>query len=159
MVDLELIEKIYQLVYQQKLRGEQRHQLLGHREISRVVETERGVELSLRHALDGALEQRQFDAVVLATGYRRDYHRTLLAGFADYIENYAVDRQYRLQLRAGCPAQIYLQGSCEHSHGLSDTLLSVLSMRSEELVASIFADQPGAQAREPLRLAVASSAS
>lgn len=156
VVDLELIEKIYHLFYQQKLRGDHRHRLLGHREVTTVSTTGADVELSLRNTLDGELDAQAFDAVILATGYRRDYHRTLLAGFADYIESDAVDRQYRLNLRPGCPAQIFLQGSCEHSHGLSDTLLSVLAMRSEELVTSMFAEPNSVQAREPLRLAAAS---
>ncbi|MFI8744028.1 lysine N(6)-hydroxylase/L-ornithine N(5)-oxygenase family protein [Pseudomonas sp. NPDC077186] len=156
VVDLELIEKIYQLFYQQKLRGEHRHRLLGHCEVTAVSTTGAGVQLALRNKLDGALDTQTFDAVILATGYRRDYHRTLLAGLADYIESDAVDRQYRLNLRPGCPAQIFLQGSCEHSHGLSDTLLSVLAMRSAELVAAMFAEPHGLPAREPLRLASAS---
>ena len=94
--------------------------------------------------------------MILATGYRRDYHRTLLAGFADYIEGDEVDRQYRLPLRADCQAQIFLQGGCEGSHGLSDTLLSVLAMRSEELVSSMFVESPSTQVRDSLRLAAGS---
>jgi L-ornithine N5-oxygenase len=34
-------------------------------------------------------------------------------------------------------AGIYLQGCCEASHGLSDTLLSVLAIRSQEVVDAL----------------------
>jgi L-ornithine N5-oxygenase len=78
--------------------------------------------------------------VVLATGYRRDYHLELLAGLEEYIQGSNVDRNYRLPLRAGSEAGIFLQGCCEDSHGLSDTLLSVLAVRSQEVVESIFAE-------------------
>ncbi|MBU1331375.1 MAG: lysine N(6)-hydroxylase/L-ornithine N(5)-oxygenase family protein [Gammaproteobacteria bacterium] len=157
VVDLELIEKLYQLFYQQKVRGDQRHRLFGHREVAAVATTATGVQLSVRNTQTGELEAQAFDAVILATGYCRDYHRTLLAGFADYIESDAVDRQYRLALRPDCPVQVFLQGSCEHSHGLSDTLLSVLAVRSEELVNTMFGDAARAPARESLRLAASAS--
>lgn len=156
VVDLELIEKIYHLFYQQKVRGQHPHRLLTHREVMAVAADDGGVELTLRNTLGGDQHRERFDAVILATGYRRDYHRTLLAGFADYIEGDVVDRQYRLPLRADCQAQIFLQGGCEGSHGLSDTLLSVLAMRSEELVASMFVEPAGVQVRDSLRLAAAS---
>ncbi|MBD9399193.1 lysine N(6)-hydroxylase/L-ornithine N(5)-oxygenase family protein [Pseudomonas sp. PDM11] len=156
VVDLELIEKIYHLFYQQKVRGQHPHRLLTHHEVASVKTEDAGVELSLRNTLSGDQRRERFDVVILATGYRRDYHRTLLAGFADYIQGDGVDRQYRLQLRAECQAQIFLQGGCEDSHGLSDTLLSVLALRSEELVNAMFVDSAGAQKRESLQLAEAS---
>jgi L-ornithine N5-oxygenase len=86
------------------------------------------------------MHSETFDIVVLATGYRRDYHLELLAGVQPYIQGANVDRHYRLPLSAGSEAGIFLQGCCEDSHGLSDTLLSVLAVRSQEVVESIFAE-------------------
>ncbi|KAL2018432.1 hypothetical protein VTK56DRAFT_851 [Thermocarpiscus australiensis] len=52
-----------------------------------------------------------------------------------------VGRDYGVRFSAGAVAPgsgIWLQGCCEATHGLSDTLLSVLSTRSGEMVRSIF---------------------
>ncbi|OAA59686.1 hypothetical protein SPI_05884 [Niveomyces insectorum RCEF 264] len=53
----------------------------------------------------------------------------------------AVARDYHVEFAPGRVAPgsgIWLQGCCEGTHGLSDTLLSVLATRSGEIVASIF---------------------
>ncbi|AEO63767.1 uncharacterized protein THITE_2109366 [Thermothielavioides terrestris NRRL 8126] len=52
-----------------------------------------------------------------------------------------VGRDYGVKFSAGAVAPgsgIWLQGCCEATHGLSDTLLSILSTRSGEMVQSIF---------------------
>ncbi|HEJ4829448.1 TPA: ornithine monooxygenase, partial [Pseudomonas aeruginosa] len=47
-----------------------------------------------------------------------------------------------------CQASIYMQGFCQASHGLSDTLLSVLPVRAEEISGSLYQHlKPGAPAR------------
>ena len=50
-------------------------------------------------------------------------------------------RNYKLDLNKDLvdeDAGIWLQGSNESSHGISDTLLSILATRSGEIVESIF---------------------
>ncbi|KAK0640628.1 L-lysine 6-monooxygenase (NADPH-requiring)-domain-containing protein [Cercophora newfieldiana] len=52
-----------------------------------------------------------------------------------------VERNYGVRFTPGAVAPgsgVWLQGCCEGTHGLSDTLLSVLSTRSGEMVGSIF---------------------
>ena len=137
VVDLELIERIYQTFYLQKLRREPRHQMLAHREIAAVVADEGGLRLTVRDLVAGNQSELGFDVVVLATGYRRDQHRQLLGGLDAHLDGLEPDRNYRLRLRDS-DACVYLQGCCEASHGLSDTLLSVLAIRSQEIVESIF---------------------
>ena len=51
-----------------------------------------------------------------------------------------VERHYRLPMQESCKVNVFLQGCCESSHGLSDTLLSVLAVRSKEIVDSLFAN-------------------
>ncbi|KAF6832274.1 l-ornithine n5-oxygenase [Colletotrichum plurivorum] len=60
-----------------------------------------------------------------------------------------VGRDYRVRYAPGTVAPdsgVYLQGCCEATHGLSDTLLSILSVRSAEVVDSIFPSTPKAKA-------------
>ncbi|GKT67603.1 L-ornithine 5-monooxygenase [Colletotrichum tofieldiae] len=60
-----------------------------------------------------------------------------------------VGRDYRVRYAAGAVAPeagVYLQGCCEATHGLSDTLLSILAVRSAEIIDSIFPSTPRAKA-------------
>ena len=95
----------------------------------------------MRDVLTGHARAERFDALVLATGYRRDTHLALLDGLAphlgDALAQGNVGRDYRLATPAKFKPRIYLQGCCEDSHGLSDTLLSVLAVRSDEIAASL----------------------
>lgn len=57
---------------------------------------------------------------------------------------WAVDRKYAVQFAPGAVAEdagIYLQGCNERTHGLADSLLSVLAVRGGEVVESIFGQQ------------------
>ena len=78
-----------------------------------------------------------YDAVVLATGYDRETPHAFLEPIQRYIRGTALDRHYRLVTSPAFRPQIHLQGYSEASHGLSDTLLSVLAMRSQEIAESL----------------------
>lgn len=141
VVDLNLIESIYSIFYRQKVANQQRHAFLSRRTVELACADSNGIELTLRDSATGATEQRRYDVVILATGYQRSSHRELLAPLKDYLGDYEVGRDYRLQTDPRLRAGIYMQGFSQDSHGLSDTLLSVLPMRAAEIAASIF-DQP-----------------
>lgn len=135
--DLDLIEQIYKVLYEQKVRGEHRHRLLQHHEVRAAQASEAGIDLVLRHAGDGVDHTVRYDAVVLATGYERDQHEQLLAPLSPYLQNFAVDRDYRLRSVPEFRPAIFLQGACESTHGLSDTLLSVTAVRTGEISAAL----------------------
>lgn len=142
VVDRPLIEQIYEMLYLQNVSGEPRHRLLANTGIESALRTAGGrIELTLRDRLSGHARAEQFDALVLATGYRRDTHVDLLEGLAphlgDALAQGNVERDYRLATPERFKPRIYLQGCCEDSHGLSDTLLSVLALRSDEIAASL----------------------
>ncbi len=141
VVDLNLIESIYSIFYRQKVANQQRHAFLSRRTVELAGADSNGIELTLRDSATGATEQRRYDVVILATGYQRSSHRELLAPLKDYLGDYEVGRDYRLKTDPRLRAGIYMQGFSQDSHGLSDTLLSVLPMRAAEIAASIF-DQP-----------------
>ena len=84
------------------------------------------LRLHIKH--DERLLTREFDAVILATGYTRDMHENLLAP-ARYLlpggdapgKAWEVERTYRVVFEEGKvkeDAGIFLQGCCEHSHGV-----------------------------------------
>ncbi|NYI02651.1 lysine N(6)-hydroxylase/L-ornithine N(5)-oxygenase family protein [Cupriavidus plantarum] len=139
VVDVDLIERIYHMLYLQRVRGHARHALLASRDIERVTPSVDGIECLLRDREEGGAERHVYDLVIVATGYRRDAYQRMLAPLGTLLpeDGFGVDRRYRLRTCESCEARIFLQGACEDSHGLSDTLLSVLSIRSQEIVEAL----------------------
>ncbi|CAJ96465.1 L-ornithine 5-monooxygenase [Cupriavidus necator] len=147
VVDTDLIEAIYEVLYQQKVTGKVRHRLLAGSEARHAEADADGVRLDIARRDDGAHQLQRYDAVILATGYRRELHQSLLAPLASYLDDakgFQADRDYRLQMAPGCQAGVFLQGCCEATHGLSDTLLSVLAVRAQEIAAAVLGNRAGA---------------
>jgi hypothetical protein len=147
VVDIDLIERIYGIFYRQKVSGIARHAFRTLTTIEKATATERGIELAVRNNATGEVTVRVYDAVVLATGYERQMHRKLLAPLEAYLGDFEVDRNYKLITDERCKAGIYMQGFCQASHGLSDTLLSILPIRADEIAGSLYehGKQPWAQ--------------
>ncbi|KAI3324423.1 L-lysine 6-monooxygenase (NADPH-requiring)-domain-containing protein [Xylariaceae sp. AK1471] len=122
----------------------------------------------------------EVDLVIAATGYERQAHWTIMKDVVDLlpqspelddlsacdgpqrktydprVKGRAVNvaRDYSVQFAPGkvSPGSgIWLQGCCEGTHGLSDTLLSILAVRSQEIVDSIFGDQRAHKGNEKWR--------
>jgi lysine N6-hydroxylase/L-ornithine N5-oxygenase len=146
-----LIEQIFNVFYQQKVAGDARHHLLRNHEVEGVETSRDGVSLILRDLDAGRSFAASYDAVVLATGYGRDFHKTLLAPLSAYLNHFEVDRHYRLESSPAFRPAIFLQGACEATHGLGDTLLSVTAVRVDEikqaLLDAAFEQALGAQDR------------
>lgn len=137
--DLQLIEQVFKIFYEQKVARSERHRLLRRHEPLKVRTTADAVELVLRDLEHGKEHVQRYDAVVLATGYERQLHKALLAPVAHHLGDMSVDRSYRVKASPDFRPGIYLQGACEQSHGLSDTLLSVTALRVQEIVQSLSA--------------------
>ncbi len=133
VADRALIEQIYTVFYQQKVVGDQRHQFLRRHDIRAAQASAQGIQLQLTDLDLGSELAAHYDAVVLATGYHRQAHQQLLAPLAPWLGAHEVDRNYQLISSADFAPKIFLQGSCEASHGLSDTLLSITAIRSLEI--------------------------
>lgn len=131
--DLELIEQIFNVFYQQKVTGDARHRFLRRHDVEEVRATGDGIRLTLRDLNVDRERTATYDAAVLATGYDRDRHKSLLEPLAPYLADFAVDRHYRLRSTPNFHPAIFLQGACETTHGLSDTLLSVTAIRTDEI--------------------------
>jgi len=120
--------------------------------LSQIVEAssdDAGVFLTRQGVIHGAEERTSYDAVILATGYSRDDLSGVLSGVRDWITGEEADRYYRLPCRAGFQPTIFQQGGNEVTHGLSDTLLSVLPQRSREIRDALLAELPVEASSEP----------
>ncbi|QXH49536.1 lysine N(6)-hydroxylase/L-ornithine N(5)-oxygenase family protein [Pseudomonas fakonensis] len=138
VVDIDLLERIYGILYRQKVAHQYRHAVLCRRQVQAATATAEGIELTLQDLATQQSQTHRYDAVILATGYERRSHRDLLAPLQGYLQDFAVERDYRALCSAELQTPVYLQGFCETSHGLSDTLLSVLPSRAAEIGESLF---------------------
>ena len=64
-------------------------------------------------------------------------HHALLEPLASHLGDIDVARDYRVQTDERFGPAIFLQGCCELTHGLSDTLLSITSVRTGEIVGAL----------------------
>jgi L-ornithine N5-oxygenase len=145
VADLDLIQQIFKVFYDQKVMRGNRLRMLRQHDVRAVRAAADGIHLTLWDQDAGRESTVRYDAVVLATGYARDQHKDLLMPLAPYLGDYDVDRYYRLKATSDFHPGIYLQGACEDSHGLSDTLLSVTSVRTGEIGNALLAAQPRAR--------------
>lgn len=148
VVRLTLLEEMYHHLYTQELPGhEKRHTLSPNSLIERWETNTDAITLHIQDSASGLKTSETYDYVFCATGYQRTFHTSLLSKFddvnwpattGDTDRQPLIDRLYRVSRTNGDDkAGIYLQGLCESSHGLSDTLLSVLATRGMEVVTDI----------------------
>lgn len=133
--DLDLLQHIYGLFYEQDVAGGDRLRLHRDTRVTGAQAVENGIRVTL-HGPKGAQTAR-YDHVILCTGYRRDLAQSVLSGLAGWMTGKDPDRNYRLPMRQGFDAAVHVQGYSETTHGLSDTLLSLLAIRAEEIAKSL----------------------
>lgn len=135
VVDQDLISTIYTMLYEQDVTEEQRLALWPRTSLTGIRQTDNGIELVLegpQGMLTGC-----FDRIVFATGYCRSLDERILHDIAPYCRQPRSGRNYRLEMTEGFAPAIFVQGYSEETHGLSDTLLSVLAQRSHEIAQSL----------------------
>lgn len=138
VVDLPLIEEIYERLYMQRITGDVRHRYFPSCLIQAVSSSEERLQITLFNKNTGEHKEVEYDGIVLATGYQRDGHHKLLEGLEPWMVSRTVERSYQLPMASGCRARVFLQGCCEETHGIADSLLSVLAVRSKEVVDSLY---------------------
>ncbi|MGO2683806.1 MAG: lysine N(6)-hydroxylase/L-ornithine N(5)-oxygenase family protein [Microbacterium sp.] len=137
-VDAELIHDLYQREYDENLRGTRR--LFVHRttDVADLREEPDGVAVTLRDLGDRGTVSLDVDAVVFATGFAADDLRDLMGEGIDEATGFdgdepVVARDYSLRI-PGLDGRIFLNGGVQHSHGISSSLLSNLSIRTGEIL-------------------------
>jgi L-ornithine N5-oxygenase len=96
-----------------------------------------GQQIKLRLSGASGHSVETYDFVVLGTGYRRALAETVLADLSPWQTAQEPDRDYRLPMNDAFEPAVIVQGFSEPTHGLSDTLLSVLALRSDEIAQQL----------------------
>jgi L-ornithine N5-oxygenase len=137
-----MLEHLYSELYLDRLHGRNDRRLVTMVDITGAEETDDEVVLELTDRRTGTVTELRRDLVFLGTGFDARHPR-LVRELADSLglDRIDVTRNYRLELDDAVPstAACYLQGVNEQTHGISDSLLSVLAQRSEEICRDIVA--------------------
>lgn len=132
VVRIGLLEHLYSGMYMQRLQNPDsskwQHQMLNYTSIVKVEERENGVRLHLKDSRKYASSTLDVDAVMVAAGYKRDIHETMLAPCRSLMPANAreksrcsVTRDYRVEMEGGTGngTGVWLTGSNEDTHGVS----------------------------------------
>lgn len=142
VVDLPLIRKIYRFLYDQQVAGKDRARVLSYLELIAAEERDGAAVGRFRHRLTGDAVELEADGLVLATGYTWSRRHPLLEEIAHHFAEDAegeprVGRDYRLETGPGFRPGVYVQGYAEDTHGISETVLSLLPVRAKDILDSI----------------------
>jgi L-ornithine N5-monooxygenase len=143
VVDAPLIKKIYRLLYDERVEGRDRARLRPYLEVRSVRDEAGSAVLELEHVLTGEPVRLEADAAVMCTGFRWSTRHPLLENIAPWLATgadgeYRVERDYGIApAREGFRPRVYLQGYCEATHGISETVLSLLPMRARDIARSL----------------------
>ena len=129
----ELLDRLYELMYHQRLfepdESKWHFKIIPRREVcSHEKQSDGRTSLKLRNTLNGttSLSESSFDLVIVATGYLRNAHETMLQSTKHLLKTgkYDIGRDYRVKYRKDAVADncgVWLQGCCQESHGVSST--------------------------------------
>lgn len=141
--DADVLHRLYELIYEQRLDGEQRVFVQGNSEVRTADVDDSGVRFDVAEVHTGDVVADQADLVVLATGFRdlgphphQEPYPALLAGVIDRFQFDAdgyliVEADYSLRPHTDSTPPLFLNGLCESSHGIGDAgSFSLLSLRA-----------------------------
>lgn len=142
VVDHPLIRKIYRTLYDERVLGRNRARVLPYRELRSARVRGETIHCTFRDVVQEREHPLECDGLVLCTGYRWDKEHPLLDRLAPWLQvdgdgGYRVLRDYRLATRPECSARVYLQGYSEATHGIGETVLSLLPIRARDIVDSL----------------------
>ncbi|MCT4351662.1 lysine N(6)-hydroxylase/L-ornithine N(5)-oxygenase family protein [Streptomyces sp. Je 1-79] len=155
VVDIDLIDELYRVAYQEKVLGAERLRFLNISRLTGVEETPDTVRATVTSLVTGEENVVDADVVVLATGYSQAEPLGILGDVAkschlDEQGRVRVERDYRITTDPELRCGIYLQGGTEHTHGITSSLLSNTAIRVGEILDSIL-DRTAEPAQEEPR--------
>lgn len=150
--DGDVINRLYVTLYEERLNGSCRVEIVTNRTVTMARLVDGLVELSMTEVHQGGVERRRFDRVILATGFldlgfgpgKEPYpsilepiHDRLVMNDEGFLQ---VNRDYSASAvgdRDSLPP-LYVNGLCESSHGFGDSgSFSLLSLRAAEISESL----------------------
>ncbi|MDQ0457769.1 lysine N(6)-hydroxylase/L-ornithine N(5)-oxygenase family protein [Rhizobium paknamense] len=154
-VDADLIEDLYRREYNETLTGQRRLHVHRTTEIEEIEDGADGVRVVLRDLGNRHRKALTVDAVVFATGFKPFDIGSLFGPGLESRGGFEngqplVNRDYSLDLQH-VSGGFFLNGSVEHSHGLTSTLLSNIAIRAAEILQAV-TDARDIESSQPRKL-------
>jgi L-ornithine N5-oxygenase len=142
VMDPDLLERIYRCVYDDDVLGNNRLEIHPFVKLVSAYDMGDSVRLTMCDSEGADTLPLECDGLIMATGYSRSIDPQIFADvlpLLDVNETGCINlsRSYRAKTAADVNCGLYLQGYGETSHGIADTLLSLLPFRSKEIVDDI----------------------
>ncbi|MGH3679428.1 MAG: lysine N(6)-hydroxylase/L-ornithine N(5)-oxygenase family protein [Natronosporangium sp.] len=133
-----LLDNLYSDLYLDRLTSHNRRRVVTMAEITAARQDGEETVLELTDRKSGTVRELRCDLVCLGTGFVREMPTLIrrLAGSLG-LDRVLVNRQYRLIVDGPATAACYLQGVNEATHGIADSLLSVLAPRAADITRDI----------------------
>ncbi len=147
-VDIDLLPLLYDEFYLDKLTGDHRLTITRLSELVAANEDASIATSTIRDLRTNDLYEKKSDALILATGYDRNQRLPLLKDLEPWLkqsqdyDGYAVHRNYSLATSTDFAPKVFMPGYCEPTHGFSETLLSLLPVRSQAIVDEVSDGRP-----------------
>lgn len=141
VVSGDVIERIGMLLYDDKIRGINRAQVLSYTDVVAIAPTKTGANVTLCDQSNGTEYHQAFDCVIFATGYDTAGMEILLEPLAPYlmqdVDGYQLDADHRLVAKSNLQVGIYLQGYASYAHGLTEGTITSVSLRAARIADSL----------------------
>lgn len=145
VVEAGFLDDLYRLVYADEVRGRTRLVVHNGSRLTRAEADDAGVRIRADSRFGGGSRALRVDGLVLATGYRRELDPAMYRDVLPYLDTDGdgrpvVSRDHRVRATEELTCGLYVQGFAEATHGLGDTLLSLLPFRSKQIITAIAKD-------------------
>jgi L-ornithine N5-oxygenase len=142
VVDEKELEALYRISYEDSLLEKNRIHFKNFSKVTSIDASDDGVELKIFNCEKEDIYYEKYDYVFLGTGFKK-HNLQCLEGIKEYLledeESLDINRDYSLKTDVRFEPKIFLIGHSEEKHGLTNTLLSVNALRSEEVTKSLMA--------------------
>ncbi|WP_405097676.1 SidA/IucD/PvdA family monooxygenase [Micromonospora sp. NBC_01412] len=135
-----MLDSLYRQMYQDRLTGNTR--IVMHTLTDVLATRMEGDEvvLTVHDRLRATTDELRADLVLLGTGFEQGKPALIRQTAASVgVREITVDRNYRMVTPDSVTAGCYLQGVNEATHGIADSLISVLAVRAGEMVTDLLA--------------------
>ncbi|MFL6136576.1 MAG: lysine N(6)-hydroxylase/L-ornithine N(5)-oxygenase family protein [Frankiaceae bacterium] len=140
-----LLESIYTDLYLERFAGIERTRIVTMTDITAAREVDDEVVLDLTDRRTGRVTELPCDLIFCGTGFSRAMPRLVTSlGAALGLDGISVTRHYRLVTDEPAAGACYLQGVNEATHGIADSLLSVLGHRAADIAQDILGHRAAA---------------
>lgn len=134
----DMLGLLYRQMYLERLTGTERLRMVSMVDITDARMDGDDVVLTLADRRTGLVDELRCDTVMLGTGFERSVPELVRrAATLIGMDEVRVSRAYRLITPPHVTAACYLQGTNEDSHGVADSLMSVLATRAGEIVNDV----------------------